>query len=716
MSPDVDTREDRVVAKAIDGSAIHLIEIQDLARIIAVDREDIGTSGRSAYPNLLNDGVIRRDLLKTGVAEVIVEKHWDLLQNNFAEKLEKIRRYRGYEHPDASFLSAKAVWERFAPEINREWSKLSDHKELDAEAFGHLSRLYLLQNKMPAEWMRRILSMHQQQYAWLRPDPRLQEDDLSMFGFHTLSDWFGKDFVDLTAQFIHNAAIEAENKGYTVTKEEAKADLRRNFFAAIEKLKQANYPLQLTYPEQLRILGMSESQAAAAWRKVLLMRRYFNDIGEAAFVDRLPYAEFAAIASEKAKVDVYEWPQELHFSSSLDLFTFETYLKEVSTADSHNPLALPETFASVADVAKRAPELVCTEYTANVAVVDKRETSLNAPLKEVWEYETQDDVWKTLTQEYAFVRHGVHSPEERFQTLETLNPAQRGQVDLYARRKLLDRHPEWIHAALNKAEAKEYKLILSAGKIEMPHVENPARLGALFEQIPTQPESALSELQQFHSGEAVFCFSNIAKQSDQKIKTFAQAKQDGSLSWLVDRALQSNFEQLKSKLPESKSGADWSQVKEELAELMLSDLKKQILKTAPNKEVPFHALRLLVPTELALKNLQSEEGKPLILNESELNSQFALKCTEKEVSRTTREDWMSQESLIAMPKNWSPIHVASDGAISFLYIKEKIEAQGPVLEQLSIGKEMLVSDVQQILAEALCEKMTFTIPIQPEQE
>ncbi len=715
-------REDRTIGKAIDGSNLSLIELQNLARMIAVDREDVTGGNDRTPPNLLNDGVIRKDLLRTGVAETIIQITWDFVRGGYGEKLERLKAYKTYEHPDAPFVSSKAVWERFAPAMNRECAAVQSMNEASPELFSHLSRLYYLQSALPAEWTRRVLMMHEQQYKWLQPDPRLRQEDLSLFGFHTAVDWFGKDFIDLMAQFIHNTAIEAQEKGYVVSLEEAKADLRRNFAESVQKLQAAKVPVQLTYQDQLRVLGMDESEAAKAWRQVLLMRRYFNDVGEAAFIDRLPYEEYASIATEKAVVDLYQWPKTMQLVNAVDLLGFQTYVQSVANLPKDEPLALPTAYLPVEEVAKKAPELVATQYTAKVAVVDKRETSLNAPLKEVWEHETKEEVWKQLRKEFSFVAQLTgKTEEERFKALEMLDPVNRGKVDLFARRQLLNHHPEWNDQALAKAQGKEQSLTLSGGAIQLAHVNNPARLGALFEQILSQPEVALSELQHFDSGEAVFRFDNIAKVSDPQIKTFEAAKQDGSLAKLIDRKIEAAYPKYKEKLSAEKQKLAWNEVKEEIAEAMLSDLKKQMVKQAPKEEVHFASLRLLSPTVHALEAIRSGlTGWVKTAGEDPLISQFKLERIEKEIPRTAEEDWMTKESFTLMPNEWSPVHVAPDGAVHFIYIKDRKTAQEPILEQLSFGKEMLVSDVQRILAEKLLAKMkskqAIVIPVQPEQE
>ena len=248
--------EDRVLGKAIDASDVHFLEMQALVRFISADREDL--ANRSAPFNLLNDGVLRRDLIGAGVAAVLVEEQFDLLKPELEPKFQRMKSFKGYEHPEAPFLSSKGVWERFIPALNREWSVVQSAEEMSPELFTHAARLYQLQSSFPSEWLRRVLLMQEQQYKGLPQDPRLRQDDLSLFGFHSATDWFGKRFLDLMGHFIHNAAIEAEQKGIAVTLEEAKSDLRRIYAESTTKIRAAKLPLQITYKEQLQLLRMDE--------------------------------------------------------------------------------------------------------------------------------------------------------------------------------------------------------------------------------------------------------------------------------------------------------------------------------------------------------------------------------------------------------------------------------------------------------------------------
>lgn len=698
--------QDRVLGKAIDASDVNLLEMQALIRFISADREDV--ANRQTAFNLLNDGVLRRDLIGTGIAAVLVEEQFDLVKEELEPKFQRMKTFKGYEHPEAPFLSAKGVWERFMPTVNREWSALQTEEGSGPELFTHAAKLYQLQGSFPSEWLRRILLMQEQQYKWLHPDPRLRQDDLSLFGFHSVTDWFGKRFVDLAAQFIHNAAIEAKQKGLEVSLEEAKSDLRRVFAESMEKIRAAKLPLQVTYKEQLQMLRMDESEAVNVWRKVLLFREIFRDAGESALIDRLPYSEFASVASEKALVDVYQWGQSLKLRTALDVLGLNTYLKAVSSDLSTT--TLPRTFFSLEEVEKKTAELVEILYTAKVSAVDKREVALRAPLKEVWDFEIGEDGWKRLKKEFSFLQPlSANTSEERFQSLENLDPNRRTKVDLFARRCLVEKHPEWVKAALDAATGQEKQLVLSAGNIHLPHVENSERLGTLFKEILSSPEHALADLQQFDSGEAVFRFENIAKIADPKIKTLEEAKNDGSLDLLTTRVLEAEYSALKGKLAADLQKKAILDVKEELAALLVGFTPEALEKN--------HA-RVLATASQAWEELQKNSDSQWIRKDGEeaLLAQFKAERIEKEISRTSQENWMTNEAFIVVPKQWSQVHVDEDG-VSFFYLKEKIVSDEPLLKQLSFGKEMLVSDVQSFLAKQLMGRMLEKkVPLQIELE
>lgn len=432
-------RKDRMIGRVVDGSAMMLSEVQKLSRFISTDRED-ALQGKGLVPNFCNDGVIRYDLLKSGVADILVKEYFDGLKGDFEARLDKARRFKSYVHPEAPVLSAKAVWERLVPGLNEEVAALQAEGLATPEVFGRLSKLYQLHSRLQPEILRRILIYQHQQYPWLSIDQKLSYEDLSLFGFHSIADWFGYHFVDLMAEFILNVAAAAEEKGYKVSLEEAKGDLVYHFVEA---------KTDLNFHNHLRMLGFDEKSASEVWRKVLLFRRYFRDVGEAAFVDRLPYRDFAGYAQEMVVVQKYEWPLQL--KNGKDLAELQFYIKAVCAKSKG---ALPEGFLPVEEVEKKVPALVRVNYRAKVAEVSKKEIALRPSLKEMWDWQVNDPNWARLAKQFSLPPQ-LNTGSDRFTALEKLEPKIRSQVDAFSRECLVDENPAWIQEALDAAPLNE---------------------------------------------------------------------------------------------------------------------------------------------------------------------------------------------------------------------------------------------------------------------
>lgn len=438
-------QKDRVVARAIDDSSMMLSEIRKLSRFISSDRED-ALHGHGSSPNFCNDGVIRNDFLKAGLADLLVAEYFETLKGDFASRLEKAKRFRSYAHPEAIFLSAKTVWDRLLPSLNEEVGVLQMEAEASPAVFVHLSRLYQLQSRLQPETLRRILIYQHQQYPWLTMDRRLVHEDLALFGFHSMTDWFGNHFVDLIAEFILNVSIIAEQKGYAVSLEEAKGDLVHHFVESMEKLAEVKAQSDLNFHQHLRLLGFDERSASEVWRKVLLFRSYFKDVGESAFVDRLPYREFAGFTQESVIIQKYEWSKAIQLKNGQDLAELQFYIKAVCPASKD---LLPKKVLSVEEVEGKFPELVQTTYRAKVAEVSKKQIALRPSLQEVWEWELDEANWTRLKQEFALPEAATR--DAKFKTLEQLEPQLRSQIDALSRECLVDQHPAWIEEALAKA-------------------------------------------------------------------------------------------------------------------------------------------------------------------------------------------------------------------------------------------------------------------------
>jgi len=684
--------EDRLVTHAIDGSKLMRSQVQKLSRFLATDQQDISYR-HGPLPNFCNDGVIRQDLLQTGLAEVLVSGYFDSMREGLQDLLEKVKHYHPYVHPEAPFLSAVVVWDRFVPGLHQAISTLQQEVEITPQVFTQLTHLYQFQTRCPPEWLRRILLFQQQQYSWVKPDPRLQQEDFSLFGCHTLSDWFGPHFLDLCAEFIVNAARAAEQKGYRVSLEEAKADLINHFSFAAHKVPELNFQ------SHLQLLGFDEKSASEVWRDVLLFRRYFQGVGQAVFVDRLPYCDFASYALESAIVQLYEWPQALRFKQFSDLIQFQFYCQAVAREE--NPLALPSELKALEEIEEQTPELVQASYSAKVAKVSQEEVGLRASVKEVWEWELGEKNWEALCKQFPSLPAAV-SPEERFKALESLPIVQRNGIDAFARKALVEAHPEWIEAACPAPTFQE--IHLSKTLCSLPYISQPEAFAASLE------TASVTEMPFRYCDDGVHHYQllDVKKTKEKHLLTFESAKAKGILAKLVERKLEKEYIAQPSR---------WGKTFLEVKDLVAADLYRPLLdaidqadprewKTGEGPLASYPPRRLLSSTQTAWSALQQEplDGRWIQSGGDPLIEQFKLEKKEQQIQRVAKEEWMKEEAFAMLPHQWSSIHVPPDGEIAFFYFQEKKPHPAPILEQLALGKETIAADAKRFLAERLLEK------------
>lgn len=434
-------------------------------RFLGSDAEDKWLSGGVWGPNFLNDGVLKKDFLQTGLAEEVAEPFIEKL--GLSAKVEREKRFTGYVHPKASFVSAEAAWNLFAPKINEQLQVLK--KAQDEKALlGAKVALYLEERKFPAPFLRQVLMYQQGQYEWIVQDPALQQKDLSLFGYHTLEDWFGPHFLRLCAQVVMHSAKVAEAKGFKITEQEALQDLFFNAemsFLQMQKMESPHLDVRNVheyFQEQLRLLGIDQKMAAKIWRQVMLFRLLASGPREAVLVDPLVVGDLHNFAGKNVEVQLYQMKAPFRFAKEQELQKFDTYLSLV--AEREDPLVLPEKFKSVEEV---APELVYKKYEVRLAHVNAKE--LHVPLKKLWEYELDENNWPSLMLQVPELGRALaKTREERLQALDHLDEKTRFVVDRIAKDEMVAKSPDLIQTALDEKNKKEMAIKIHGKGAKVP--------------------------------------------------------------------------------------------------------------------------------------------------------------------------------------------------------------------------------------------------------
>jgi GcvH upstream region-like protein len=728
---------DQIAFTTVDGTKVPRSELDEFALFIGTDQYDKLLYGGAWGPNFLNDGIIKSDFLQTGLAEILVAAYPSVLKEDLENKLEREQKYKPYVNPWFKFLSAENIWATFAPGIMTNLTVLRNGTDpVSPELFGARVNLYLAERRFPAPALSQVLRYQEKQYGWIKPDETLTRSDLSLFGYHSLDDWFGPHFTRLVAEFIINAAAIAEQKGYQVSKAEAIADLYHNAANSFKEL--ANQPnLGLTtvsdyYAEQLRRMGMDQTMAAKIWRKVLLFRRAFQDIGNAVFLDQLPFQKLNDYASKTVEGDLYRLPPEFRFGDYRTLQKFETYLDAISKRpqDEKGLLELPKKFYTPEEVSKKYPELVQKRYVLEVAGIDKKSLQAKVSLKDMWNWEVENTHWEALKKQFPDlgVQKGDTS-DERLKALDSLDAITRSKVDQFAREKIVDEHPEWIKEALKEAPSEKMVegIRLKGGLTNLPGIDKPEVLIALLDKASIGEQSdALKEYTQ--NKENFYRINVLEKPAGLQILSFFDANSDGTLDKLLDRQLETYYIQNRQQNPtvfqkEDKTWKSFEEAKTEVANLYFAKLLAAIAKdyaATPGVEqrpnytgdisasIRFFALMRQTQDHLKKnpkdvagwvqeQNPNDEDEKSL--KSADLAAQWKpLKAT-KEVERSAHEDWLNKDELFALkPNSWSSLKTPPNGDIVFFFVDKfgQVTEKGSEWDLTVKAYDQLAADAQRL--------------------
>ncbi len=565
--------EDKVAFTALDGTKVYRSEVADMVAFLSTDSRDFLYSG-SMSGNALNDGTLATDILGSGLAQQIAMPYLNEFGQELKTRHDRERRYKPYVHPRAPFLSSEQIWTYYAPDVKANYDRLvNSENPKGKEAFDARVRLYVAERNFPSPYLRQFLRYQEASHKWLPQDPNLMHQDLALFGYHGAQDWFGRQFVELAAQFIINSAKVAEQKGFTITQEEAVGSLYKNADQAYREAKAQGMQTQATmgdfFHEQLRRLGMDQSRAAKIWKDVLLFRTLFFENADSTLVDPASYKDYFHHLNEYVDVDLYQLPKDLRFASLEDLEQFQLYLNAVRPAvegTKQNPLSIPLAFANAHAVKKVYPELVEKSYTVRIREANKEALQTKIGVRGTWEWQIADKNWSDLKAKFPeLAKKDANSQEERLKLLDSLDPAKRSQIDNHSRKQIVDEHPEWLADALANASVREETIVVreQGGSSPFTGFKNTAELITLLDKAPLNEQSAeLSKLSQ--DGVHYIQLELLERSSPERVLSFAEAKEDGTMEKILDKVLESSYPRVRSKQPSLflKENGDWKPFKD----------------------------------------------------------------------------------------------------------------------------------------------------------
>lgn len=705
-----ETRVEKKIAKALDGSWFTDAETADLIALTATDTQKWGV------PNCLIDQVLEKELLQTGLASQLVERYFPVVQKDLEEKLAKVKGYHPYVHPEASFISLHEVWSRLSPAYLPAYTDLKEkQKSVSVQTFEQLSTLFQQQQSVPVDFLRKLLLYQVQQHPALRPDPSLERRDLSFCGFSTPSDWFGENFLKLASQVIINGAAEAKKSGFRVGSQEAYLDLLETARQGIEEKlrKQVTYEQAKNYLDQeLHLLGLDEKRAVESWKKVLLFRQLFHSVGESVLLDPLLARSVSEFASKSAHVELFQLPKEFQLANFQELLQFQFYLEAVAPAFSKG-VELPEQLLSAAEVEARVPSLVQNRYFVEFREVNLDELIQQVSIKETWDWESAEENWQSLEQAFAFLsKMRFSTSEERLSYLDTLQEKQRFSIDQFARKAIVNSDRErWEKAFTAAAPKKTWIVVHAKGSGELPFkgVEEQERLSLLLH----ESDSLLSFTE---DGKHFYTIHVLERGKEKKLLSFAEAKWDQAFLQYVEKRELETYEEMKKKNLASlqKKGGAWksfAESKDEVGAYLFAALMRSIEKEEKRVEgsQPFSfysSHRFARYVRQAQEALKQDAHNPLFIRENEAEGRvpWCLVRTDSFIERKSDTPFNKEELFAQKEGNWSSVAASERGDLCFYRFLSLSEGESSASSYNESKKQAIANEARRAYMQKLISR------------
>lgn len=596
--------------------------------------------------------VLQKDFLDTGIAQVLGEHHFSLLEKDLQERVSKILAYTPYQHPKYKDLSLQYIWEMTnspVPEL------ISSVKQVDVSCLSTILSLYSCRGDLPSEAVRSFFR-YQLQARGERDLSRLAREDFSLFGFHTPTDWMGPAWLDLCAMWIFRCSKMAQERGISISLQEAK------------KLGEATY-----------ITTLGKEEGASLWREILLFRALYEKMEEVGLQDSLSSRKIGAFAQEGVEAISYHFPLAAH--SWEELSEMEAYFAAV--AQEKDAFGLPKTIKKVSAIESTHSELVQSLYKARVQMATREELGQGATLEEVWQWEVAN--WEDLRKSHSFLAE-AKSPEEKMALLQALPSKKRAILDKKARAAWVTNHKDKVEEMLAALPSKELRFWVSKKHTSLPGISK----GDAFEKVLQSPCFA-----SYGEGDKVlYRMEEIEKLEEARLLNLFEAKERGALAILAKRYYKKAYGKLQEERPEQFQAKSWEEKRAEALPLLFPAIGKNGF-----------AKRFYPFVEKALKTLQKNRADSTYLADAQhpIESVWKIEQKEHRIERKTQEAVMKEKLFQLQQGSWSSVEASPDGTLWFFYKKGNIAAQDPVVLPMPFGRVFLQREEKRFATERWLE-------------
>lgn len=649
---------------AIDGTKVMQSELDTMTRVI--------TEGNP----ILTDSFLHSDLVKTNLIWHIFSFHNKSLREDLSRKYEKELQYVPYQHSQIPFLNLYQSWNYLNPKLPKAWDRFKSNKDIHSkEFFIARAELYLAQKSINSNYLKKL--MHYQEQQFLGPQAtEVLSQDLSVFGYKSITDWFDEKTIYQWMQTVWNAAILAEQKGYLVTPGEAEA-----LYSYTKDQKGYDFN------SALQAIHLSEKQLRSICAKICLFRKLFEETGSRVLIDPLFYDQFIQKATEKVSLEVYELPKEMLFSDLQSLKEFDTYLSLISPK--YQQGKLPSKFYTAEELAKACPQLVQKSYTVDIGSISLKQLQAKIGIKETLQWTLLESNQRNLEKKFPeLMSEKQNSSQQSLADIIQKLPAdKRESVESYIRNEIVKAHPEWVTDALDelKLEKTTLQIPLKGYIANIPEIKNTPSFINLLDEAPlaSEEEQTLSEeslnalklLSEYRTdSDKVYRIRILKKDPSLSVMLFKDARNRKITQKLLHKRLQKHYEAIRDTASEKyKENEKWkplSKVEPIVSKDLFQDLFKTIGwgtkgKTEAQASSEFMNLYL----EKLKSNVIQEVSKE---NSNTLAVQWQLAKQNLSLQRSDSHPFLALEEVFNTSLNtFSPVLKKSDNSMYFYKVLEK---------------------------------------------
>lgn len=469
--------------------------------------------------NPLNDGVISHDFLAPQLLSSVLQG--SQFSSSFFASHAKEREYKLFASEDGKF-SMVSIWESFSPQLKHSFENYRALNENSSftELLEAKADLALAHQRTNGEMMKSFLHYFSSQSG----KELLLPHDLSLFGYHNWSDWFGKNSIEEITKVILYGAESAKKKGLKVSKDEVVEDLFRRSCVCLHALKERGN-ISLNEQQFFQFLisrsGIDKENLFQIWEDVLYFRRGMDQELNSVILDAHALESFSKVANQSITVKGLGMPEDLKFQDEKDWMEFEIYLDAVG-CKREDLLSLPEKQKELELIAKITPDLCGKRYILQVRKVEKEQLKAKVAVQELKRWQRENlDLLKT---------YGITTERD-------LESGTTEKIDNFSYGQIIDLHPEWIEEALDKKEPQPIHWFCSIGEKKscLEGIDNPSSFAMVLERR--------EKIDCYTQDQKNYYRIDCIEEAPIEVLSFQEAKQKGVLKKLVESGRYQNLQQ-----------------------------------------------------------------------------------------------------------------------------------------------------------------------------